>query len=324
MLDVVKLKYWSFIPRQGSGRRTEREIDPEAAPRAIERGRDGEALTRGRARGPLRRAAPRGDRGHAGRRRRAARRAGGRRGDVRRQPQRQLHQHLRRRLRVLRLRPGQALARRLPRDARRLPGADRRGGRVRRDRDLHAGRHPPGLHARGLRALAAPREGRRAAAPPARVLADGGPLHVRALGPQPRRGVRLPARVRPRLDPRHRGRGPRRRRPRPDLAQQAPGRPLGGDHRGLPPLRPALDLDRDVRPHRGALGARPPHAGRPRAAGAHGRDHRVRPALASSPSRPCSGAPTGSRRSRARRTSSTPPPSASPSAARSRTSRRAG
>jgi FO synthase len=45
VLDVVKLKYWSFIPRRGSGRRTEREIDPELAPRAIERGRKGEMLT---------------------------------------------------------------------------------------------------------------------------------------------------------------------------------------------------------------------------------------------------------------------------------------
>ncbi|MGH2985942.1 MAG: 7,8-didemethyl-8-hydroxy-5-deazariboflavin synthase subunit CofG, partial [Solirubrobacterales bacterium] len=45
VLDVVKLKYWSFIPRRGSGRRSEREIDPELAPRAIERGRAGEALS---------------------------------------------------------------------------------------------------------------------------------------------------------------------------------------------------------------------------------------------------------------------------------------
>jgi FO synthase len=45
VLDVVKLKYWSFIPRQGSGRRSERTIDPELAPRAIEKGRAGEALT---------------------------------------------------------------------------------------------------------------------------------------------------------------------------------------------------------------------------------------------------------------------------------------
>jgi FO synthase len=45
VLDVVKLKYWSFIPRRGSGRRQERTIDPATAPRAIERGREGRALT---------------------------------------------------------------------------------------------------------------------------------------------------------------------------------------------------------------------------------------------------------------------------------------
>ncbi len=45
VLDLVKLKYWSFIPRRGSGRREERVIDPDAAPRAIERGRAGEPLT---------------------------------------------------------------------------------------------------------------------------------------------------------------------------------------------------------------------------------------------------------------------------------------
>jgi FO synthase len=45
VLDVVKLKYWSFIPRRGSGRREERVVGPDAAPRAIARGREGLALT---------------------------------------------------------------------------------------------------------------------------------------------------------------------------------------------------------------------------------------------------------------------------------------
>jgi FO synthase len=45
VLDVIKLRYWSFIPRRGSGRREERPIDPSAAPRAIERAREGLALT---------------------------------------------------------------------------------------------------------------------------------------------------------------------------------------------------------------------------------------------------------------------------------------
>jgi FO synthase len=47
VLDVVKLKYWSFIPRRGSGRREERAIDPELAPAAVEKGVRGEALTEG-------------------------------------------------------------------------------------------------------------------------------------------------------------------------------------------------------------------------------------------------------------------------------------
>jgi FO synthase len=45
VLDVVKLKYWSFIPRRGSGRRSERLIDPDVAPAAIERALADEPLT---------------------------------------------------------------------------------------------------------------------------------------------------------------------------------------------------------------------------------------------------------------------------------------
>jgi FO synthase len=45
VLDVVKLKYWSFIPRRGSGRRQETPPAPEVVPRAIEKGRRGEELT---------------------------------------------------------------------------------------------------------------------------------------------------------------------------------------------------------------------------------------------------------------------------------------
>jgi FO synthase len=49
VLDTIKLKYWSFIPRRGSGR-TEPSagaapIRAELVPRAIERARDGEALS---------------------------------------------------------------------------------------------------------------------------------------------------------------------------------------------------------------------------------------------------------------------------------------
>ena len=45
VLDVVKLKYWSFIPRKGSGRRSDRAVDPDLAPSAIDRGRAGAPLT---------------------------------------------------------------------------------------------------------------------------------------------------------------------------------------------------------------------------------------------------------------------------------------
>jgi FO synthase len=45
VLDLVKLKFWSFIPRRGSGRREERPIRRELVPGAIARARDGVALS---------------------------------------------------------------------------------------------------------------------------------------------------------------------------------------------------------------------------------------------------------------------------------------
>ncbi len=45
VLDVIKLKYWSFIPRRGSGRREERPRRPELVPGAIARASDGAALS---------------------------------------------------------------------------------------------------------------------------------------------------------------------------------------------------------------------------------------------------------------------------------------
>jgi FO synthase len=45
VLDVVKLKYWSFIPRKGSGRRREERLDSRLVSRAIARGRAGEELS---------------------------------------------------------------------------------------------------------------------------------------------------------------------------------------------------------------------------------------------------------------------------------------
>jgi FO synthase len=44
VLDVVKARYWSFIPRRGSGRREERPIRRELVPAAIERARHGGRL----------------------------------------------------------------------------------------------------------------------------------------------------------------------------------------------------------------------------------------------------------------------------------------
>jgi FO synthase len=45
VLDVIKSRYWSFIPRRGSGRRAEVRVADDAAPRAVERALDGRALT---------------------------------------------------------------------------------------------------------------------------------------------------------------------------------------------------------------------------------------------------------------------------------------
>ncbi|MDQ2623042.1 MAG: 5-amino-6-(D-ribitylamino)uracil--L-tyrosine 4-hydroxyphenyl transferase CofH, partial [Actinomycetota bacterium] len=45
VLDVIKMKYWSFIPRLGSGRRSDEELDPGLTPEAIAKGREGETLS---------------------------------------------------------------------------------------------------------------------------------------------------------------------------------------------------------------------------------------------------------------------------------------
>ena len=226
VLDVVKARYWSFIPRRGSGRRESHAGAPRpraARDRARPRGRD--AGRRG-AGGAVRRDPPGGDRGHAPGGRRAARRAGRRHGHLRGQPQHQRLERVRGGLRLLRLRPGPALARRLR--ARpggvRAPGA--RGGGVRRHRDLHAVGHPPRLGARGLRGLAAAGQGDRAAAAPARVLADGDRPH----GARRARWTRCSRVLREAglgSTPGHRRRGAARRRARAHLAQQAAGRRAG-------------------------------------------------------------------------------------------------
>ncbi|GAC1322398.1 MAG: hypothetical protein NVSMB25_17470 [Thermoleophilaceae bacterium] len=45
VLDVIKLKYWSFIPRRGSGRRQQRAIRSDLAAWAVARGREGKWLS---------------------------------------------------------------------------------------------------------------------------------------------------------------------------------------------------------------------------------------------------------------------------------------
>ena len=46
VLDVIKLKYWSFIPRRGSGRRQDVPIRSDLVPGAIEKARDNQRLTK--------------------------------------------------------------------------------------------------------------------------------------------------------------------------------------------------------------------------------------------------------------------------------------
>jgi FO synthase len=45
VLDVIKLKYWSFIPRRGSGRRSEESLEAGLTERAVAKGREGEELS---------------------------------------------------------------------------------------------------------------------------------------------------------------------------------------------------------------------------------------------------------------------------------------
>jgi FO synthase len=44
VLDAIKTRYWSFIPRRGSGRREERPVRHDLVPGAIAKGRDGQWL----------------------------------------------------------------------------------------------------------------------------------------------------------------------------------------------------------------------------------------------------------------------------------------
>ena len=231
VLDTIKAKYWSFIPRRGSGRTRAARADPPRPrrPARSQRARDGLALSAEELTAMFAETRAGGDRGDARGGRRAARRAGGRDGHVRRQPQHQRLERLHRRLRVLRLRPGQALARRLrARPRRSSRGASHEARRLRRHRAVHPVGHPSRLDARGLPRLAALGQGRLA---PQLHLHAYSPMEIAHMcdisGPAAGRGVRAAARRRPRLDAGHGRRGAARRRARAHLAEQAAGRALG-------------------------------------------------------------------------------------------------
>ena len=243
VMDVIKGALLVVHPAPRLGAPGEVTVADDVAPRAVEKGRRGESRSRAEELTALfaeRR--PAGDRGDARGRRRAAARARGRHGHVRRQPEHQRLEHLHRRVRVLRLRPVAALARRVRALRGGVRATGQRGGRVRRHRDLHAVGDPSRLGPRGLREVAAVRQAARAGHPPPRVLADGGRAHVRRQ--RPARHARCSSGC-------ARPGSTRRRAPPPRCSTTAcasgsrpnklPGRPLGRDHRGLAHAGTPLD-----------------------------------------------------------------------------------
>ena len=268
VLDVIETKLPLASCRAARGAATQRRLDP-ARPRrrvADRRGADGD----------VRREPPRGDRGHAPGRGRAARGAGRRPRDVRRQPQHQRLEHLHGRLRVLRLRGRQALAGRLRALAGGLRAPDPRRAGLRRDRDLHAVGHPPRLGPGGLPGLAAAGQGDRAGDPPARVQPDGGRAHGRRHRALAARGLRAAARGRAWAAS-----------PAPPPRSCTTASASASARTSCPPARWVeiitaahevglrIDRDGDVRPHRDAGRAGRAHARRAR---------RCRTARAASPS----------------------------------------
>ena len=133
---------------------------------------------------------------------------------VHRRPEPQLHEHLRHRLRLLRLLPQPR------RHARGLPAAeaghlqeDRGDARARRHRRAHAGRPPPRPRHRLLRGPL-PLDQGALPDPPARALAARGPAHRAPLEADDPGDAHAAARRRPRLAPGRRRRDPRRPRAR--------------------------------------------------------------------------------------------------------------
>ena len=252
VLDVIKLKYWSFIPRRGSGRRSDEELDAALAPRAIEKGREGIELTEDEMTALFAETRP------------------------------EVIEEMRIAADELRAELAGDVAtfvvnRNINFTNICVVGCAFCGfGQGKRSPDAYEVAEPDfasriveavdfgatelcmqgGIHPD----LTLEEYGRWL-----RLAKDTAPqLHLHAyspmeinhacavLGQGARGSLRVPARLRARLDPGDRGRGARRRGPPADLPEQAPGGALGRDHRSLPPRRAALDLDRDVRPHRGA------------------------------------------------------------------------
>ena len=278
MLDLVKLKYWSFIPRKGSGRRSERAIDPELAPRAIERGRAGEPLGEDELTALFAEKRP-----EVIERMRVA--ADELRAELAGETATFV---VNRNVNFTNVCVvgcafcGFGQGKRSP-DAYHVSAEDFEAriaeavefgateicmqGGIHPDYTLEhygewlrlAKRTAPQLHLHAYSPMEIHYMCERSGKSPDQVFDY---LLECGLGSTPGTAAEV-------LDDGVRD---------ADLAEQAAGGALGRDHRGLPPRRPALDLDGDVRPHRGAVGARPPHAGGPRAAGADRRDHRVRAA----------------------------------------------
>ena len=237
VLDVVKLKYWSFIPRRGSGRRSEREIDPELAPRAIERGRRGEALTEDELTALFAETRPEVI-------------------EEMRVAADELRSELAGDVATFVVNRnvnftnvcvvgcafcGFGQGKRSP-DAYHVTPEDFQA-RIAEAVDFGAteicmqgGIHPDYTLEHYGRWLRLAKE----AAPQLHLHAYS-PMEVHYMcersGRSPEHVFDYLLRVRARLDPGHRRRGARRRRAPADLAQQAPGRALGRDHRGLPPGR---------------------------------------------------------------------------------------
>ena len=268
VLDTIRQRYWSFIPRPvtgGSARTDPPRADPPRPRRRRDRARPRRrGAQRGRADRAVRRDASGGDRRACARRptscapRSRARPSPSSSTATSTSP-----------TSAPSAAPSAASARASARpdayehDEDEFRAPRRRGRRLRRDRAVHPVRHPPRLGPRRLPALAARRQGRGGRADDLHLHAYS-PMEIAHMcdisGPA---ADEVFARLRdagPRLHARHRGRGPARRRARADQPEQAAGRALGRDHRGQPPRRPALDVDGDVRAHRGAVGARRAHA----------------------------------------------------------------